>query len=165
VAQVDGFGLFVGGELGQADAETGPILGDHDGVLRISRLVADGAGEAGADLGDVDDSGHVGNVLRALVVDAAVAVVEQEHGEGAAVRCFDFAHVEQHTVDDAAGLDQEEAAGAFQLLGRGAAAEDEPGGERGHGAEGDEASGELPWIDAVDGHGLRDTIPGVPIKA
>jgi hypothetical protein len=154
VAQVDGVGIFVCGELGQARAEAGPVLGDNDGVLRIAGLAADGAGETGADLGEIDHAGHVGNVLRALVVDAAIAVAEEQHGEGAAVRCFNFAKVEQHAVEDAAGLDQKQAARSLQLLGRGAFAKDQPRGERCHGAEGYKAYSDLPWINAAQGHGL-----------
>ena len=30
VAEVDGVGVFVDGELGQADAQTGPVLGHND---------------------------------------------------------------------------------------------------------------------------------------
>jgi hypothetical protein len=139
VADVCRVGVVVWGDLRQADAEAGPLLGHHNGVLRVAWLVAHRAGEAGLDLGGVDHIAHVGDVLSALVVHTSDAVMEEEHGEGAPILRCDVANVEQHAVDDAPGLHHELPACPLQLFGRGTLAEDVPEHKTGEGGKDNDA--------------------------
>jgi len=165
VAEIEGFGVVVGVGNGEADAEAGPLFGDDDAVLGVAGLVADGAGEAGADLGGVEHGAHVGDVLGALVVHAADAVVEHEHGEGAAVFCLYLADIEQHAVNQAARLYEKEAAGAFKLLGGGALAHDQPHRDAAHKGQQNQPGGDLPLVGVVEAHSYAGHHPKVPTRA
>ena len=145
VAHVDGVGVVVDVLGGQAHAQAGPLFGDYDAVLWIAGLVAGGAGEAGADLRGVNTVFHAGDVLRALIVDAADVVAVGEHGESAdrfllgAGDGFDLKDVEQHAVDQAARLGEEVTPALLQLLGSGALAEDEQSRKDGERSEYEQA--------------------------
>ena len=80
-----GSGSSKAGSCGRPCAQAGPALGHHDAVLRVAGLVAHRAGKAARTWLGSPRSRMRGNVLRALVVHAADAVAEQQHGERAAV--------------------------------------------------------------------------------
>ncbi len=111
-------------------------------------------------MGRVKDRAHVGNVLRALVVDAADAVVEKQHGKLAIAFAVNVANVEQHAVDDAPGLNEEFAPCALQFLGRGPFARHQP--EAKHGKPGDcaEATSQLPFSCSKEDHLRRNPPQG-----
>src|SRR6202030_2780318 len=110
--------------------QAGPLLGDYDAVLGVAGLVANRTRQAGPHIGGIQNCAHVGDVLGALDVDAADAVVVDEHGESAAIVTRYVANLKQVTVNQAAGLGEEGGSGQFQFFGRGPAAEDEPYAER-----------------------------------
>lgn len=142
----------VAGQLGEAITKPGPLLGDDYAVLGAVLVVAHGAGETGADLGGIDDFAHSGDVLRALVFDAGDSVVVFEEGKGAAVAGIDFADVEQHAVDEAAGLGEGSAAGAFDFIGSGTAAANPPGNAGGDGHDKSQPGGSFPSNRGREGH-------------
>jgi len=177
MAGVEGVGVGELGQDGQTGAETGPVFGEDDAVLGVAGLVADGAGEAGADLGGVDDGAEGCDVLGAVVDDAADAVVVDEQGESAGVfghpgilnnrspgwgRGFDFGDVEEHAVDEAAGLNEELAAGALELFRGGALAKDKPEAHGAGGGEQKRPGGELPKACVAEDHWRRDRHPEGP---
>lgn len=126
MTDVDGFRIFKGGELGDAGAEAGPAFCDDDAVLRVAGLIANGAGIADADLSLIDEVADHCDVLGALVVNTADAVVEDEQGECAAVFALHLSDVEQHAVDKAARLDEELAPGALEFVLGGSFSERKP---------------------------------------
>ena len=117
-----------------AEAQAAPRLGDDDAVGRIVRRVANLDGEVGADV--VDVVGQGGDVLGALVGDAADAVVVDDDvgrwggtfglggglggAGGGAARLHDHG-VHDGAVGDASGTGEQVAAFALDLFGGGLA--------------------------------------------
>jgi hypothetical protein len=171
VAYVDGVWIFIGRQDGQAEAEPGPGLGDDDAVLRIAGLIADGAGEAGANLSGVEDGTELGNVLRALVVDPTDAVLKKEHGEGAG-RIFLFvsggfnvANVEKHSIDEPARLGEEAAPGLFEFLFSRSLVQDEPQRQASESGKASHTGHGFPCVGVQVGHLLKNSELSMSLKA
>jgi predicted RNA-binding protein len=85
-----------------AATQTAPPFCNHDGILGVSLLIANGARKAAAHLGEVDQFRQFRDVLGALVVDATDAVLEEQHVQRAAVFGLHFSPIEKGAVDNAA---------------------------------------------------------------
>jgi hypothetical protein len=162
VGAVEGVWVFKCRKLGQAFAQAGPAFGYDNAVLRIAGLIADGAGKTGADIGGIYFGAKARNVLGALVVDARDAVVEEKHGESATVFRLDIVAIEEHAIDDAAGLHEEFAPRPLEFFGGGALAQDEPGSDGANGDDGGEPGGNLPCVTLQESHVVAGRSAGGP---
>jgi hypothetical protein len=106
-------------------AEAAPVIRDDDAVFGAVDVVTDGAGEAETEVLRLDVVAEGGDVLRALVGDAADFVLIEDEADFLELRRAGgvefgdgrLADVENGSVDDAAGANQLDAAFAFDFLG------------------------------------------------
>ena len=136
--------VFESGQHRQPQPQAGPVLGHHDAVLRIARLVAHCTGKAGTHMRGIDHVGDRRQVLGALVVHTANAVVVDQHAQRAPVFRLNFHHVQGHAVHQASRLHQKKAPLPLDILGGQALVEQQPEGCCPHHGAAGQRRGKLP---------------------